>query len=126
MKCYHKLKKTFLYAEKYNLNRFDLRSIKNRGDFIKEEQGGSEIETGIIGYSFPEIESKSLAGRVVTLPEAVKEKVALICIAFMRNAQDMLDSWIQPFEQTFGNDERFVVYEVPMINKSVTLKQQEF
>jgi hypothetical protein len=52
----------------------------------------------------------------VALPEAVKGHVALVCIAFMRSAQGMIDSWTQPFEQEFGKDSRFAVYEVPMIN----------
>ena len=54
----------------------------------------------------------------MTLPEAVKGKVALVCIAFIRSAQGMIDSWAQPFEQEFGKDSMFTVYEVPMINKS--------
>ncbi|MDO5840037.1 hypothetical protein [Methanosarcina mazei] len=61
--------------------------------------------------------SKSLAGRVVHLPEEVKGKVTLVCIAFIRSAQSMIDSWARPFEQEFGKDRRFTVYEVPMINK---------
>lgn len=52
----------------------------------------------------------------MTLPDAVKGKVALICIAFIRSAQSMVDSWAHPFEQEFGKDSRFAVYEVPMIN----------
>jgi hypothetical protein len=52
----------------------------------------------------------------VTIPEAAKGKVALVCIAFVRNAQGMIDSWAIPFEQEFGKDSRFAVYEVPMIN----------
>jgi hypothetical protein len=45
-------------------------------------------------------------------------KVTLICIAFVRGAQNMIDSWIQPFEQEFGKDSRFAVYEIPMINEA--------
>ncbi|RXA16490.1 hypothetical protein EQO05_13870 [Methanosarcina sp. MSH10X1] len=62
--------------------------------------------------------SKSLAGNVVTFSEATGGKVTLICIAFVRNAQSMIDSWVQPFEQRFGKDSRFAVYEIPMINKA--------
>lgn len=36
----------------------------------------------------------------------------------MRSAQNMIDSWVQPFEREFGKDSRFLVYEVPMINAS--------
>jgi len=28
----------------------------------------------------------------------------------------MIDSWAEPFEQEFGKDNRFAIYEVPMIN----------
>lgn len=28
----------------------------------------------------------------------------------------MIDSWTEPFEQEFGKDSRFAIYEVPMIN----------
>jgi len=42
--------------------------------------------------------------------------VTLICIAFIRSAQNMIDSWVQPFEREFGKDSRFTIYEVPMIN----------
>ena len=46
----------------------------------------------------------------------MKGKVALVCIAFVRSSQSMIDSWAQPFEQEFGKDSMFAVYEVPMIN----------
>ncbi len=42
--------------------------------------------------------------------------MTLICIAFIRSAQSMIDSWVQPFEKEFGKDSRFIVYEIPMIN----------
>jgi len=87
-----------------------------RGDFIKAEQNSLKTGKDVVGQLFPEITSKSLAGRVVTLPEAVKKKVALVCIAFVRSSQSMIDSWAQPFEQEFGKDSMFAVYEVPMIN----------
>jgi hypothetical protein len=93
------------------------------GSFIKEEQYTSKqgadpikIEKNIIGQPFPKVTSKSLAGKVVTLPETAKGKVTLIYIAFVRSAQSMIDSWAQPLELEFGKDSRFAIYEVPMIN----------
>jgi hypothetical protein len=53
---------------------------------------------------------------VITLPEAVKGKVVLVCIAFMQSTQSMIDSWVQPFKKAFGKDGRFEVYEIPMIS----------
>ncbi|HET8687570.1 MAG TPA: hypothetical protein VFM18_13040 [Methanosarcina sp.] len=82
------------------------------------EASPEKIGKNIIGQPFPEITSKSLADNVVTFPEAMRGKVTLICIAFVRSAQDMIDSWIQPFEREFGKDSRFAVYEIPMINKA--------
>lgn len=45
-------------------------------------------------------------------------KVTLICIAFVRSAQNMIDSWVEPFEREFRKDSRFAVYEIPMISKA--------
>jgi hypothetical protein len=72
--------------------------------------------TAIIGQPFPEITSKSLAGDVVSIPKIAEGKVTLICIAFERSAQSMLESWVQPFEREFGRNSKFAFYEVPMIN----------
>jgi len=92
---------------------------------IKEEQYNSEqhtdpvkIDKNIIGQFFPEVTSKSLAGRVVPLPEAVGVKVTLMCIVFVRSASSMIDSWVQPFEREFWKDSSFAFYEIPMINSA--------
>jgi hypothetical protein len=77
-----------------------------------------KTEKNIIGQPFPEITSKSLAGNVVTFPGTLDGKVTLICIAFVRSAQNMIDSWAQLFERKFGKDSRFAIYEIPMINKA--------
>jgi len=77
-----------------------------------------KIDKNIIGRPFPEVTSKSLAGRVVSLPGTAVGKVTLICIAFKRSSQSMIDSWVQPFEREFENDSRFTVYEIPTINSS--------
>ena len=100
--------------------------VSNGGSLIKAEQGslkqvtseeaeyseekainqpgaGTEkIEKNIIGQPFPEITSKSLACNVIKFPGVLEGKVTLICIAFVRSAQNMIDSWIQPFERKFG------------------------
>ena len=82
---------------------------------IQEEQYS---RTAIIGQPFPEITSKSLAGDVVSLPKIAEGKATFICIAFVRSAQSMLESWVQPFEREFGKDSRFAFYEIPMLNSA--------
>lgn len=79
----------------------------------KEEKENEHAR--VIGTSFPKIKAVSLAHAEVTLPDAAKGRVTLIAIAFQRQAQRMLDSWLLPFEEAFGNEAGFTVYEVPMI-----------
>lgn len=71
----------------------------------------------VVGSRFPEATSKSLAGNLLTLPDCAEGKITLISIAFVRNAQEQIDSWIRPFEREFGRDEHFAVYELPMISQ---------
>jgi hypothetical protein len=99
--------------------------VSKGGIVIQEEQftskqGTNPVKIGknIIGQPFPEITSKSLAGSVVSLPKTAEGKVTLICIAFVRRAQSMIDSWVQPFEREFGKDTNFTIYEIPMMNTS--------
>ncbi len=69
------------------------------------------------GSRFPEVTSKSLAGNLLTLPDHAEGKITLISIAFVRNAQEQIDSWVRPFEREFGGDEHFAIYELPMISQ---------
>jgi ATPase complex subunit ATP10 len=69
-----------------------------------------------IGKRFPEIRAKSLAGLPVSIPEATAGRIALIAVAFLRESQSQLDSWLEPFVNRFGNREGFTFYEVPMIS----------
>ncbi|HOC77925.1 MAG TPA: hypothetical protein PKO31_04460 [Methanofastidiosum sp.] len=74
-------------------------------------------EKEIIGKIFPNIVAYSLAKTEIRLPEVAKGKVALITIAFVREAQEMIDSWSIPFENRFGKDSNYVYYEVPMLDR---------
>jgi len=69
-----------------------------------------------IGKRFPEVSAKSLARTSVTIPDEVKGQVALIAVAFLRESQSQLDSWLEPFAKKFGDREGFAYYEVPMIS----------
>ncbi|MDD3043826.1 MAG: hypothetical protein PHW56_13005 [Methanosarcinaceae archaeon] len=98
--------------------------IKKGPSFVEEagpvEHTASKLakslkKTTIVGSKFPELTARSLAGNIVTLPDACEGKICLIGIAFERRAQDMLDSWFEPFEREFGDSPVFSVYEVPMV-----------
>jgi len=73
-------------------------------------------EKEIVGKIFPNITAYSLAKTEVRLPEVAKGKVALITIAFVREAQEMIDSWSIPFGNRFGKDSNYAYYEVPMLD----------
>ena len=70
----------------------------------------------VIGKIFPKITAYSLAKTEVRLPEMAIDKITLIGIAFVRGAQEMLDSWSTPFEDRFSNKANYVYYEIPMLN----------
>ncbi|MCC7573405.1 MAG: hypothetical protein KO464_08455 [Candidatus Methanofastidiosum sp.] len=70
----------------------------------------------LIGKIFPKITAYSLAKTEVILPDMAIGKVTLIGIAFVRQAQEMLDSWSIPFEDRFSNMSNYIYYEIPMLN----------
>jgi len=67
------------------------------------------------GTRFPALSARSLAGKKKTLSDVAAGKVALIAVAFARGAQEMINSWVLPFEEEFYREEDVIVYEVPMI-----------
>lgn len=68
-----------------------------------------------IGRKFPEVSAESLAGTKVSIPESARGNVTLVTVAFLRESQSQLDSWLGPFEQKFGGSEGYTFYEIPMI-----------
>ncbi|MFY1112698.1 MAG: hypothetical protein AB3K77_13610 [Methanosarcinaceae archaeon] len=71
----------------------------------------------VVGTRFPKVTSKSLANNLLTLPDCAEGKITLVSIAFVRNAQEQIDSWVRPFEREFGGDKHFAIYELPMISQ---------
>ncbi len=69
----------------------------------------------IEGKKFPNIEGESLSGKKVTFPADVEGEVILVAVAFKREAQAMLDSWTDYFEELCQGKE---AYELPVIESS--------
>ncbi|RZN46788.1 hypothetical protein EF808_05085 [archaeon] len=69
----------------------------------------------VVGERFPQIRGHALDQRDVTLPDDAQGMVALIVLAFERQAQSMVDSWIGPFERHLCGAGRYTYFEVPMI-----------
>lgn len=64
---------------------------------------------------FPFLQSQSLARTPVQLPDDARGQVTLILIAFQRQAQEMVDSWLAPYTKKFADTPGFTFYEIPMI-----------
>lgn len=73
----------------------------------------------VTGFRFPEITAETLSGKKKTLPDAAKGAPALIVVAFVREAQDMIDSWVMPIKGEFRDTENIAIYEIPVISSAI-------
>lgn len=73
----------------------------------------------VTGFRFPEITAETLSGKKKTLPDAARGAPALIVVAFVREAQDMIDSWVNPIKEEFHDANYFAVYEIPVITSAI-------
>ena len=78
-------------------------------------QDASKKNEKIVGIKFPQISAETLAGTKITLPDLAQGKITLITIAFKREAQSQLDSWLRPFMEEYGGKPGFTFYEIPML-----------
>src|SRR6056297_2658166 len=67
---------------------------------------------------FPSIEAETLSQKKVVFPEVTKGKYALILVAFRRQTQGQVDSWLDPFIRKFGKNSEVTFYEIPMISNN--------
>lgn len=65
---------------------------------------------------FPTIEAETLSRKKVVFPEITKGRYAFILIAFKRQTQGEVDSWLDPFVEDFAGREGITFYEIPMIS----------
>jgi len=64
---------------------------------------------------FPELKAETLSGIDMKYPDDVKGKVTLILMAFKRETQRKIDSWLEPFSKAFENDTSVQFFEIPML-----------
>jgi hypothetical protein len=67
--------------------------------------------------TFPEVEARNLLGTDVALPQAFEGERNVVLVAFRRNHQDLVDSWLPWLEQRAANDPQLRFYEIPMIGR---------
>ncbi|MEH0156350.1 hypothetical protein V6R21_19540 [Limibacter armeniacum] len=54
-----------------------------------------------VGQAFPNISVTDLNDKNLTLPSAARGKVTLIGVAYSKQSDDKLNTWVQPFYNTF-------------------------
>jgi hypothetical protein len=84
-------------------------------DKSPSSQEAQKMEAANIGMKFPNVTSDSLAGTKESIPETCRGKVTLVAVAFLRESQGQLDSWLNPFYKQFGDSDKYMFYEIPMI-----------
>jgi hypothetical protein len=82
----------------------------------KSSVEAQKMESANIGMKFPNVTADSLAGTKESIPESCRGKVTLVAVAFLRESQGQLDSWLNPFYEKFGKRDGFMFYEIPMIS----------
>ncbi|MFI5041510.1 MAG: hypothetical protein ACHQNA_06625 [Acidimicrobiales bacterium] len=70
---------------------------------------------GFAGIRFPHLEARDLEGRAITLPEDLAGTSNLVILAFRREQQALVDSWVAWFEGNATDHPGLRCYEVPVI-----------
>lgn len=67
--------------------------------------------------AFPQIRARNLEGLDVELPAAFVGECNIVAVAFQRNHQTLVDSWVPWFEQRAAVDSGLRFYELPTIGR---------
>jgi len=64
---------------------------------------------------FPRLEARDLQGRAVELPEGIEGERNVVIVAFRRDQQSLVDSWLPWLEARAATDPGLRFYELPVI-----------
>lgn len=82
----------------------------------------SKIEANKNDY-FPKITGIDLDGKKQNLPAAFKNKFNLVVVAFKREQQAEVDSWIKAIEPVLKKNPQLSFYEIPLIYELSSFKR---
>ncbi len=68
---------------------------------------------------FPTISTEALDRSKVVLPDSATGSVTFLCLAFRRQDQNQISTWLEPVEREFGGRPGFRFYEIPMMGTSI-------
>jgi hypothetical protein len=78
--------------------------------------GGSRMNAQM-HMKFPSIEGKALTGSAFRAPEDFGKKRNLVIVAFLREQQKDVDTWIPRLESLADSSGEFAFYEFPVLEK---------
>jgi len=78
---------------------------------------GGESVVAQMDVKFPSIEGKALSGAAFRAPEGFSKKHNLVLVAFLREQQKDVDTWIPRLEALADSSEGFAFYEFPVLDK---------
>ncbi len=73
---------------------------------------GFKIVTDVIGKQFPDLNGTTIDDKKVTLPAGVKGKQTLLCLAFSKDAEADLKTWLEPTYDKFIAQTQLVPYDI--------------
>ena len=77
--------------------------------------------SGATGVAFPDVVGIDLEGEQVSLPGGFAGRRNLVAVAFERDQQAVVDTWITAMEPLLARDRDLRLYEVPTIYESSVL-----
>jgi hypothetical protein len=66
-------------------------------------------------HIFPALRGRNLLGQDVTLPDAFEGARNVVMVAFQREQQDLVDSWVPTLAAAAASDPELRFYEIPVI-----------
>lgn len=78
---------------------------------------GAERGRGGVAERFPTLDTVSLSGRRVRVPDDLAGRPALLLLGFQRWHQEMIDGWLGPLARLQADFPHLEVYEVPVISR---------
>ena len=66
---------------------------------------------------FPKLRAETLSGVDMTFPDDLTGKATIILLAFKRETQKVIDSWLKPFIKEFEDNDEVQFFEIPMLSR---------
>ncbi len=85
---------------------------------IPAGKNSSVTVTGPAGSVFPQVSGINLAGEEVRLPDGFEGEANVVVLAFEREQQQLVDTWVGPVDGLRGRLPDLELYEVPTIYRA--------